>query len=65
MLLIESPVSPRLHVNSRHVSATRGHHQVYMMTCVNSFSALKYYVAMRVVGPKVYYFKEPDWSLLK
>jgi hypothetical protein len=32
------PLSQSFHSNSRHVSATQGHHHVYVMNCVNCYT---------------------------
>jgi hypothetical protein len=43
-LLVASPLSPCFHVNSRHISTTQGHHQVYIMVCLNFYTMLRYYI---------------------
>jgi hypothetical protein len=35
-----------------HVSATEGHHHVYMMICVNWYTILQYCIAREVSAPE-------------
>jgi hypothetical protein len=60
--VVKSPLSPCFHVNSRQVSATQGHCQVYMTIFVNCYTVPQYYTeCLRSSGKK---FKDENYTLV-